>query len=73
MHVINGYDLSAVKKIILSGNKIEEEGVRILLRREYPSLQSLFLSENEINSLSKVSKEGWSHIKSVKNLSLSKR
>ena len=38
MNVLTAFDLSHLKKIILSGNKLKEEGVIKLMKRQYPNL-----------------------------------
>lgn len=79
MLVLTAYDLTKVKKMILSkvwidegGNLIGNQGVEILLRRKYPNMASLFLTQNRINNLDNIPEENWNNISNLVTLGLSK-
>jgi len=71
MKVLTAFDLSHIKKIILSGNKLKETGVVYLLKQKYPHLESLHLTQNQITSLNSVAKDEWNNISTISTLSLS--
>lgn len=54
MLVLSSYNLSHLKKLILSGNHLREIGLKHLLKRPFSSLESLFLSSNSIESLDSI-------------------
>ena len=71
--VLASFDLSHIKKMILSGNKLKEDGVVFLAKKKYPNLESLHLTQNQITSLDKLTKDEWSNISTISTLSLSTR
>lgn len=57
MNVLSSFNLAHLKKLILSGNRVEERGVKNLIKRPLPSLVSLFLSQNQIKALDSITEK----------------
>lgn len=71
MLVYTSFNLTNVQKILLSGNEIGDKGVEFLLRRKYPKLQALFLTQNKIGDLSAIPEDNWKNVESMTVFGLS--